>query len=72
MDLNSYGIEKMAEARLAELRAVSARAALLASLRPKGHGARAALGEALIRAGRWLLRDGAVAHGQARSNRALG
>jgi hypothetical protein len=72
MDLNSYGMEKLAEARLAELRAASARAALLASLRPAGHGARAALGEALIRAGRWLLRDGAIARGQARSNRALG
>ncbi len=72
MDMNSYGMEKLVEARLAELRAASARAALFESLRPKGHGARAALGEALIRAGRWLLRDGAVARGPARSNRALG
>lgn len=72
MDLNSYGIEKLVEARLSELRAASARAALVTSLRPKGHGARAALGVALIRAGRWLLRDRAVAPGPARTNRALG
>ncbi len=61
MDLNSYGLEKMVAARLGELRAASARAALLTSLRPKGHGARAALGKLLTGAGRWLLRDGTVA-----------
>jgi hypothetical protein len=60
MDLNCYAIEKLIEARLAELRAASARSALFESLRPKGHGARVALGEVLVRAGRWLLRDDAV------------
>jgi hypothetical protein len=72
MDLNNYAIEKLTEARLGELRAASARAALLASLRPERRGARAALGEVLIRAGRRLLRDRAVARGSARTNRALG
>jgi hypothetical protein len=72
MDLNSYGLEQMVAARLGELRAASARAALVTSVRPKAHGARAALGTLLIGAGRWLLRDGAVAGGRARADRATG
>jgi hypothetical protein len=60
MDLNSYGLEQLVAARLGELRAASARAALFTSLHPKRHGARAALGKMLIGAGRWLLRGDAV------------
>ncbi len=60
MDMNPYLAQKLAEARLRDLRAASARAALLRSLRSGRLGIRAMLGEALIRAGRWMLREHAT------------
>jgi hypothetical protein len=58
MDVSDYITEKMAAARLEDLREQSARLALLhqarGGRRPLAHG----LGTALIRLGRWLARDG--------------
>ena len=54
MDANLYAVEAMAEARLAEARALAARHALLSSLRPEPQGWRPRLGAALVAAGRHL------------------
>ena len=54
MDLNTYATEKIAEQRLAELRAVTARMASIASAGSPRRGPASALGAALIRAGQWL------------------
>jgi len=63
MDANHYSVEIMAEARLAEARALAARHALLSSLRPEPQGWRLRLGAALVAAGRRL--QGAEARGDA-------
>ncbi len=60
MDMNLYIAQKLTEARMRDLRAASARPALLGSRRSGRLGIRAALGEALIRAGRWMLREHAT------------
>jgi hypothetical protein len=54
MDLNTYAIEKIANGRLAELRAVGARVALIEAARIGPRGVGAAVGSALIRLGHWL------------------
>ena len=54
MDANHYAVEAMAEARLAEARALAARHALLSCLRPEPRGWRTRLGAALVAAGRRL------------------
>jgi hypothetical protein len=59
MEWSDYVMERMAAARLADLRAQSERFRLLRRLRVPRHGARPALGLALIHLGRWLARDGA-------------
>ena len=62
MDSGTYILERLVESRLRDLRAASARAALLRSVRSGDRGFRVTLGEALIRVGRWMLRghgDGA-------------
>jgi hypothetical protein len=61
MDFNTYVAEKMMEARLADLRAAGARAALLASARVGPRGVGPAVGGALIRLGRWLAQGEVVA-----------
>jgi hypothetical protein len=61
MDFNTYAAEKMMEARLADLRAAGARAALLASARVGPRGVGPAVGGALIRLGRWLAQGEVVA-----------
>ena len=61
MDGNLYATEKMAAARLAELRADRTRAALVESARGGRRGAGVAVGSALIRLGRWLAGGAAVA-----------
>lgn len=65
MDTNTYVLEKLTESRLRDLRDAGARAALLSSLRARDRGFRVTLGEAFIRAGRWLLRGHADERGQA-------
>lgn len=57
MDVNTYAIEKIAAGRLAELRAVGARVALLESVRLGPRGVGPAVGSALIRLGHWLAPD---------------
>jgi hypothetical protein len=54
MDLNSYAVEKLAEARLSELRAQRARRARLAAANVLPRGIAPRLGVALVRLGRWL------------------
>lgn len=61
MDFNAYATEKMAAGRLADLRADGARARLIASVRIGPRGTGAAVGSVLIRLGRWLAPDEAVA-----------
>ena len=61
MDFNTYATEKMAEGRLADLRAVGARARLIASARIGPRGVGPAVGSALIRLGHWLAPDAVVA-----------
>jgi hypothetical protein len=56
MDVDIYTLKQFAEARLAEARAQSARRALLHSIDRPRVPARAVVGAALIRVGRWLLR----------------
>ncbi len=56
MDTNTYCLQVVAEARLSEARALSARAALLASVAPARRGLSGVLALTLIRAGRWLGR----------------
>jgi hypothetical protein len=64
MDFSAYVTEKMAAARLDDLRRESARVSLLHSL-SRGRGPLAlALGALLVRAGRWL----AHGHGPAARN----
>lgn len=59
MEWSDYVMERVAAARLGELRAQSERLRLLRRLRPSRSGALPALGLALIHLGRWLARDGA-------------
>jgi len=54
MDLNTYAIEKIANGRLAELRAAGARVALIEAARIGPRGVGATVGSALIRLGHWL------------------
>ena len=54
MDFNAYVVEKLAETRLADLRAACAQATLAGSARAEPRGVRPAVGSALIRLGRWL------------------
>jgi hypothetical protein len=56
MDTNIYALERQVESKLAEARAASARAALVASVRGGGPDVLAAVGLALIRIGRCLAR----------------
>jgi hypothetical protein len=58
MDVSDYITEKMAAARLEELREQSARLALLDQARGGRGGLAHGLGTALVRLGRWLARDG--------------
>ena len=58
MDVSDYVMEKMAATRLEELRAHSARLALLERARGGRRGLARRLGAALVRLGRWLVRDG--------------
>ena len=57
MHMELYLAQKLTVARIGDLRAASARAVLLGTARPRRRGIRAAFGEALIRAGRGMLRD---------------
>jgi len=57
MHMNLYLAQKLAEAPIGDLRVARARAVSLAAARPRRRGIRAAFGEALIRAGRGMLRD---------------
>ena len=59
MEWSDYVMERVAAARLGELRAQSERLRLLRGLGAPRSGARSALGVALIHLGRWLARDGA-------------
>jgi hypothetical protein len=59
MEWSDYVMERVAAARLGELRAQSARFRLLRRLRGPRPGALPALGLALIQLGRWLARDAA-------------
>jgi hypothetical protein len=52
---NVYAVEKIAAARLADLRATSARIALIESARGGRRGLGSAVGAALIRLGQWLV-----------------
>jgi len=61
MDYNVYATEKIAAGRLADLRAVRERIALVESARGRRRGVGAAVGAALIRVGRWLAQDEGVA-----------
>lgn len=54
MDASIYVVRQLAEAHLRELREASRQAALCQSLRRERRRLRVALGEALIRIGRWL------------------
>jgi hypothetical protein len=56
MELNVYIAQKLAEARLRDLHAASARTAAVVSAHPGRGGFRFALRAALVGAGRWLLR----------------
>lgn len=56
MDFNTYATEKIVAARLDDLRAASARVALIQTAgSPRGVGS--AVGVALIRLGHWLAPD---------------
>lgn len=55
MDLNEYTAEWLVRERLAEARAYARRQSLIESVRPPRRPARVALGNALIRAGHWML-----------------
>ncbi|MFI5373141.1 MAG: hypothetical protein ACHQ8D_00725 [Candidatus Rokuibacteriota bacterium] len=59
MNGSDYITEKMAAARLDELREQSARLALLDQARGGRRALTHGLGTALVRLGRWLARDGA-------------
>ena len=55
MDYDAYFAEWLVKTRLGEARAFAQRMALLDALRPPRRPARAVLGLALIRIGRWIL-----------------
>jgi len=57
MDFGDYVTEKVAAARLGELREHCARATLLSQARGDRRGLISRLGIALTRLGRWLARD---------------
>jgi hypothetical protein len=57
MDVSDYITEKMAAARLDDLREQSARLALLDQARGGRRGLAPRLGAVLVRLGRWLARD---------------
>ena len=61
MDLGVYVTEKLVAVRLAELRAESARWAVLEAARPRRRGMGPRLGAGLIRLGRWLAQGDAQA-----------
>ncbi len=61
MEWSDYVMERVAAARLGELRAHGARLRLLTQLADARHGPRTALGLALIHLGRWLARGGSEA-----------
>jgi hypothetical protein len=61
MYLNAYLVEKMVEARLADLRAERARLARRAAARSGPGGIAPRLGAGLVRLGRWLGDGGSVA-----------
>jgi hypothetical protein len=61
MDFNAYVVEKLAESRLADLRAAGTQAALAESVRVAPRGMGPAVGSALIRLGRWLAPGDATA-----------
>jgi hypothetical protein len=60
MDFNVYAAERLAEARLADLRGHRARIALLGAAGRPRHRVLRSLGTALIRVGHWLARRDAV------------
>jgi hypothetical protein len=60
MDYNIYATEKLAAARLADLRAARARAALAESSRGPRRGLGRVVGQVLIRVGRRLAEGAAV------------
>jgi hypothetical protein len=64
---NVYVLDKLAEARLNEMRAERAHVALLDSLRGPRRGLVERLGAGLIRAGQWL--SGEAANGAGRPGR---
>ena len=55
MDFSEYAVELLVRQRLAEARALAARAALLDSVRPPRRKLRVAVGLALIRIGQGLI-----------------
>ena len=59
MDMNGYALEILARGHLAELRARCERQELARAATPAAGSLRIALGQALIRAGRWTLGDAA-------------
>jgi hypothetical protein len=64
MDYNLYGLEHIANNRLADARAEGAHARLVASLRASRAGVRPAIGLALIRLGRLMARRAARRRGR--------
>jgi hypothetical protein len=60
MYMDIYALEKIAKARLAELRAECARQHLAQPARDRRAGVSALIGHALIRAGQWLVDPSAV------------
>jgi hypothetical protein len=67
MDWNVHALEQLVAMRLAEARAESAHACLVASLRPGRVDSRAALGLGLIKLGRFVQRWGGVRRRAART-----
>lgn len=57
MDFDEYFAEWLVRERLAEARQLAARQALIDSASPASRPVRVAVGVALIRVGRWLLRQ---------------
>ena len=60
MDWNVHALEQLVAMRLEEVRARSAHASLVASLRPRRVGALAVLGFGLIKLGRFIQRRGGM------------
>ena len=67
MDWNVHALEQLVAMRLEEVRAWSAHASLVASLRPRRVGALAVLGLGLIKLGRFIQRRGGVRRRAART-----